>query len=311
MSHATDTNDVGMRVNATDPTESLSLRKSFKRDLNGRVRDVRGGARNYLEGANVDGDQARLLRSFRSYVDSELTDSLVDPVPPKRAQAGRHWTGTYVRQAYDKGLRLARQDLRALGGEDFVSDSTIRRVTSAHRDEHRSARAREFLTAYYGVEDVGNRLEKHATQTAEGELQRSTSASEFADTVTADLRNRAGESVTALASMVVVETINEALLTTYELTDEVNGVGVLPESDAGAQGGSDGGDDARQNAARENAAGELAWQTAGDEDVCPECQAIAGAIVYISEIQNRAQFQPPIHPNCRCRLVPTSMEDED
>jgi SPP1 gp7 family putative phage head morphogenesis protein len=42
------------------------------------------------------------------------------------------------------------------------------------------------------------------------------------------------------------------------------------------------------------------WSTAGDDRVCPECQALEGTIMTVEE----ARGLIPVHPNCRCSWIP-------
>jgi SPP1 gp7 family putative phage head morphogenesis protein len=46
------------------------------------------------------------------------------------------------------------------------------------------------------------------------------------------------------------------------------------------------------------------WITAGDDSVCPECDAMAGQIFSIDE----ARGLIPLHPNCRCSWIPVQNE---
>jgi SPP1 gp7 family putative phage head morphogenesis protein len=45
------------------------------------------------------------------------------------------------------------------------------------------------------------------------------------------------------------------------------------------------------------------WLTAGDEDVCLECEALEGTVMTIEE----ARGLLPRHPNCRCAWIPANV----
>jgi SPP1 gp7 family putative phage head morphogenesis protein len=47
-----------------------------------------------------------------------------------------------------------------------------------------------------------------------------------------------------------------------------------------------------------------AWQTAHDERTCPECGAMSGR----SWPEDHPGLTPPLHVNCRCRIVPHRTE---
>lgn len=50
---------------------------------------------------------------------------------------------------------------------------------------------------------------------------------------------------------------------------------------------------------------EAEFATAGDDSVCPECEDLEGQVFGISE----ARGMLPVHPNCRCALLPILKED--
>lgn len=283
------------RVNATDPTESLTLRRSFESAFNSRLRDVRGEAREivpqHVEGAPSD---VRTLRRIRNWLTVAAEQTLLEPVSPRAAAQGDHWTGSYVRQAYDAGLRLAYRDMRDLGASQSVASD----ATSADREAHHDHRAREMLSAYYGTEDAADTIRGAASDAVYDGVVQEDSKTAFTERVTASLTAEAENQTAAHAQTVVVETVNEALLTAFEIAG-VSEVGVAVEHEPG---------EPVENGMRLNAAGELQWITAGDARVCPDCQALAGTTVRIDDVRERPDFRPPLHPRCRCRMVPTAME---
>ncbi|MEM4498025.1 MAG: phage portal protein [Nitrososphaerota archaeon] len=48
--------------------------------------------------------------------------------------------------------------------------------------------------------------------------------------------------------------------------------------------------------------GVVRWVTAEDEKVCPMCSSLEGKTWSLDELETAAFMQPPLHPNCRCRL---------
>ena len=48
--------------------------------------------------------------------------------------------------------------------------------------------------------------------------------------------------------------------------------------------------------------GVVRWVTAEDERVCPMCSSLEGKTWSLDELETAAFMQPPLHPNCRCRL---------
>jgi SPP1 gp7 family putative phage head morphogenesis protein len=49
------------------------------------------------------------------------------------------------------------------------------------------------------------------------------------------------------------------------------------------------------------------WSTAGDERVCPKCEALEGIVLKVSE----AHGMIPRHPNCRCSFLPAGLGEDD
>lgn len=54
------------------------------------------------------------------------------------------------------------------------------------------------------------------------------------------------------------------------------------------------------------------WNAAGD--ACPECQALDGTVVGLSDAFTSNAYEdviaPPLHPNCRCALIGEVVEEE-
>lgn len=48
------------------------------------------------------------------------------------------------------------------------------------------------------------------------------------------------------------------------------------------------------------------WSTAGDEKVCPKCEALEGIVLKLEE----AHGMIPRHPNCRCSFIPANVGEE-
>ena len=45
------------------------------------------------------------------------------------------------------------------------------------------------------------------------------------------------------------------------------------------------------------------WVARRDEKTCPICSSLDGQTWNLDELDSHGFMQPPIHPNCRCRLV--------
>lgn len=282
-------------VNSQDPTSSKTLRDSFISDFYTRWRAVRGQNREWLEShSNIQrsGMQTDYRRFFENVAGSEVLEQL----PDRRVLSGQHWTGKRIRAAYDKGLRLAAQDLRSFD----APDSQVERATRRNQLQHQKRLESEYEKVYFTVSDHVTLAVSKVSDVFRTAVENNKPSRWVADRANQELREHMETRYTDTAKTAVVRAINEALLTSYELAG-VSEVGVAIEGGSGSVS-------VNQNFIRTNAAGELVFETADDSKVCAECRALEGTTVQISEVRNRPEFQPPIHPRCRCRLVPTAME---
>jgi hypothetical protein len=284
-----------VRINSSDPTESKGKREAFQRELNKRWRNVRGRNREWIMNrASLDG--SRVQSDYRRFFENIATDEVLESVNDRQVRRGRHWTATHITNAYDAGLRLAKRDLRGLG----ASDSVIEQATRRNQRNHQQSLEREYESVYYTIDDHVSYARSQVTNKLREALENDKSRTWFADGSNQLLRNRVGERYRSAANTAITRVVNEAKLTTFEVVG-VTEVGVAVEDMAGAV-------TVRSNMVRCNAEGEVVWQTAGDARVCTECMALEGTTMKIEEVRNSPQFQPPIHPNCRCVLVATKME---
>jgi len=117
----------------------------------------------------------------------------------------------------------------------------------------------------------------------------------------------------------VIGTVNTAVLESYGLAD-VEEVGVRIEAEvegpntdrgiftgeppeetdpAGRRDVQGGGEDAPVDPDEA-----LTWATAGDAKVCPRCLLLEGRTWTLQEVRSGSGKRPPIHPRCRCVLIP-------
>ncbi len=52
------------------------------------------------------------------------------------------------------------------------------------------------------------------------------------------------------------------------------------------------------------------WLTAFDDRTCPECEVMNGEIAEIDKPFSSGEQAPPLHPNCRCTIVPVFEKKE-
>jgi len=283
---------VSITVNAADPTESLSLRDSFQSDLYKRWRNVRGKNRTRLE-QQADITRSGFTLKHRNYIESLVRTTVVEATAPRQVLSGKHWSATRIRTAYDKGLRLARNDLQALN----IDPRTINTATRRLANEHQTALAKEYEQVYATLTSHIQVAADTVADTVRRAVQGNESTSWLVENANSALRDTMPNRYTALANTAIVRAVNTALLTSFDLA-EVSAVAVATE------GREDG---VTNYTVTCNAAGEVRYTTANDGDVCSECRSLAGDVFRISDVQSSPSLNPPIHPNCRCRLLATPM----
>lgn len=287
-----------IRIHQVDPTESKTKRESLRRANNRRWREVRGRNREWIMSRETL-DAERIQTDYRRFFENVATKIVLEETNDRNIRRGKHWTGSHIRNAYDTGLRLAGKDMRGLGAPDEYVTPAIRR----NRREHQQTLKREYESVYYTVVDHVSYAVSQVTNKLREALENGRSRSWLVGETNQIIRSKVFERYRSASSTSISRVVNEAELTAFEIAG-VTEVGVAVENLPGAVA-------VRQNMVRVNAAGEVTWQTAGDANVCSDCQALEGQTLKISEVRGNPQFQPPIHPNCRCRLVAAEMQIGD
>ncbi len=297
-------------TNAVDPTETKTQRQSFIREFNRRWKDVRGRHREWVEDGPLPDNKARYLQTTRETFRQRAMSTVLEPTSERAVARGGHWTANYVNTAYQKGLELARRDLRAYAEfDDSITDADIAKVASIHQEHHVEARQAEYLKLYYKIEDHIGLATSEVSDVAREAVENDNSRRWLAGKSNERIRGKVQNYEKALANTAVIRAVNEALLTTFEYAGVENVIAAVERSSSAEM---------RENyfdkpsviefTVKTNAAGEVQWATAGDENVCEVCQALEGKVLKIADIRGNDHLQPPIHPNCRCRLVPLPMD---
>ena len=285
-------------VNADDPTESKRKRERFRQAFGSRWRDVRGRNREWVMNRETL-QTGRIQSEYRRFFERMATDKLLSDTSERRVASGGHWSASHITTAYDKGLKLARADMRALG----ASDEVVRLATNRADDEHRKRLEQEYEKIYYTTDDHITYAVSKVTDVLREAIENDRSRTSFVEASNQVIRSNVANRYRTAANTAITRAVNEALVTSFQIAG-VTEVGVAVEELAGNVA-------VRTNMVRVNAAGDLAFETAGDQNVCADCMALAGQTVEISEVRNNPQFQPPILPGCRCRLVATKMKIGD
>lgn len=318
----------------SDPTSTQTLRDRFQAKFRSRWTDVRGDVRRELRNSSgllsrLESDRTVATDEFRAFIDRRIEESLYEPVRPSRVRQGFHWTGPYVRDAYKAGLDRAETQLTNLE----YTDDEASAATAIHADDHQAALRDEYIAVFHDTETAYWDTVTAATRAFRDDWEQSDAS--VSETI-ADVNERVeaigrNNSESAVENR-IIETYNEALLTSFERAD-IDVVGVIPESvdeDEADRIRDNYLERQRANAStrervsdyvrtrlgydsqfRVHAVGELQFTTAGDERVCPECSLYGGQHFRISDIRAGNAPKPPLHPNCRCMLMATAMSRDD
>lgn len=305
-------------TSSQDPTGTVTLRsREFTPEFNKRWRDTRGVIRETVDqndalrlqggpqpttGTRAGQYTGRVVQDFgvdddagrrtewAAWFPAVLDRYIRESKSPERVRNGDHYTSTYLRRAYSRGLALANMDARQhdLGTTD--GDELPDPTDLVTRDDHQGALAGLYLATYDDIQRAVDETRSSVARTLASGLAANWGVREMADELTGRV-DAVGQTRTAtIANTRVVDTVNEAILTRGEALG-VTEVGVAPETVPEDDGGEDG-TDAR-------------WATAGDTRVCEECAALSGETYSIQAVR-RGDAPRPVrdtHPRCRCRYL--------
>jgi len=320
------------RFNRVDPTESTNLRRSFKDEYHRKLNDVIDNVEDWFDEIE-ELNYSRLRYRFEEWFEQTLFDTVIGRITDSKLHNGDHWTGSHVRTAYQHGLRMAKRDL----AQTDLTEYQKRQATKFYSEEHADAVELEYEAAYMGLRDQLHRLIDSMGEVVREGIESRYDVDTFANETTQLIETQAKNYASAHANTIVVETINEALLTTYQKAG-VTSVGVAgegtgsgsgrenaiavpkhwlrtnipdPETFAEAVGISEAEADALPDADDPTTPDDVQWATAGDDNVCEACQSLEGSILAIGDVEDNPHLKPPIHPNCRCRLIPLMTGTDD
>lgn len=293
------------RAQLADPTNTLTLRSQFERDLSGRLRTVRGivsktvGYENDALHLRQDAQLAdprenfprlppgQLTKEFTKWFNEVLRDEVLEPMEVAHIRRGEHWTAAYLRQAYGRGWMDATSQLRDVGVDVDTQDvSAVFGLPAAERQLERL-----YLRAYENLDGVTDSM----AQTIREELTRGLDAGEnprvMARRLNGELDKLTNTRARTLARTEIINSHSDATLDRFERA----GVSTVSHGE---------------------------WSTAGDNRVCAICQSLEGKEFKIREFREGTfnfgadgedvadhlagtyRLKPPSHPNGRCSILP-------
>lgn len=287
-----------------DPTNTKTIRDTYARRLRGRFGALSAAMREAIVKDDVLGlrdsdlsesDVDQLTETFGEQHELKAIDSPPDlsSLPPaERIARFEDWLdeveeseildviqrdeNIWVRRAYERGIKDANANLKNVGIPVSGANASDTIRVPVHQRRLESLFARNYAELDGITDAVSQNISRElATGLSEG-----ISPSEMARRIT-DRVDKIGKTrATTLARTEIINSHTEATLQRYEEQD-IETVGIEPE---------------------------MRIQTAGDNSVCQECRTAAEQGPWpISEFRGSG-YQPPLHPNCRCAVLPVVNE---
>ena len=276
-----------------DASNTHSIQRALLRELQRRLRDVRGAIRKTVGyendalrlRANVDAEEAydfptrkARVRAFMRDLRRWLREALVGDTEGRvRIENGDHWLAEYVDSAYEVGVDTG-QDRLLRAGLDITTDSVegaLRRPVSQRQLADLYARTFENL------KDVTEDAAQQLRETLTGGIAAGKNPRELASLLNKELTKIERTRLATIARTEVIRSHSDAAISTYE------------------QHGAD-------------VVGHTSRLTSQDLSVCAFCRALGDVPFTLSEFQSVTVSwggQPyrvgvPSHPHDRCSPVP-------
>lgn len=280
--------DYRVTVNGSDPTETKTQRKSFKKHLEQQWRRVCTKNRDRLRSeqfVNRPGVQLDHHSWFRNLVKTEVLERSA----PNDVLGGDHWTAPRIRTAYDKGLTLARRDL------DFfdIPEQLVNEATRRNNPVHQRALKVEYEKVYGTIErqtDVATTLVDEQLREAS---ENGMSIEWTVEATNKALKTKLAHRYTALANTSLVRATNTALLNSFaELDIDLVAIAIEGDGDTG------------NYAFNVSSDGDVFTTAMEENTVCQRCLSSAETVHKRVDVESDVELRPPLHPNCKCRVIP-------
>jgi SPP1 gp7 family putative phage head morphogenesis protein len=303
-----------IQVNAYDPTGTLTLRNQFAREMTKRFAELRGVIREAIIQDDVFGLQegARQINSLRrsnrmfspgrnAFAHTSGADKIISFIQWLEDQEKRgilevtqgqllrglegNWTDQYIFEGYKQGVIRARRELKKAGYRvPSLADTGgigVAMQQPFHAERVSLLYNRTFTDLKSVTDTMSGQISRVLSQgMAEGKGPREiaklltrTVTGPSADLALTDTLGRfipAQRRAVMIARTEIIRAHTDATLEEYK-SWRVEGVTVKAE-----------------------------FTTAGDDRVCPECEALEGNVYTIEE----AAGIVPVHTNCRCVFLP-------
>jgi SPP1 gp7 family putative phage head morphogenesis protein len=270
-----------------DPTRTRTLRQRFVSDVNRRYRDLRGR----IWKAVVDGDgfalrvnvgefaggqmSARQVESFMLWLQDQIDQGILEVYrgTPRSLSTSEHWSDIYVRSAYERGVARAHSELEKIGISITYAETVEELINLPF---HVDRLALLYTRTYNELRGVTQAMSQDIARTLAEGMAQGLNPYEIARNLNKRVDAIGPVRSRMIARTEIIRAHHQANILTYREAG-IEGVRVIAE-----------------------------WLTAGDDKVCTECLKNEGKRFSLDE----AEGMIPVHPNCRCVVIPVTPETE-
>lgn len=270
-----------------DPTRTTTLRRQFEQELSGRFRRLAKLIRDEVgrgDGFGLKANDGRFdfprtdqkVAAFMDWLQGQVNAGILEVRQGESlGRAGnRHWTNTYIRSAYQKGLAQSASRMRAEGAQ--VAPAWV--AAAFTRPFHVDRVGLVFTRTFNDLKGITDEMDKQIGRVLADGLSQGKGPMDIARAMTDRVEKIGITRARMLARTEVIRSHADASLNVYE---EAQADGVLIEAE---------------------------FATARDAQVCQECQDAADSGPYTLE---QARGMIPLHPNCRCAFIPVLKNPRD
>lgn len=275
-----------IRTNASDrydPTRTTTIRKKWEADFKRRYKSIISDVNKSIiinDVFSLKNNEAIPSGSFDFARNPEKVALFMDWLEGEQrskvlgvqrgttvaSAASNSWQNVYIDSSYKKALRQSATRMRRQGAR--VSD---RFVDSAfNRPIHADTAGIIYTRAFSNLQGITQEMDKQISSVLARGIIDGLGAKVIAKNINDRVSKIGLTRSRMLARTEIIAAHADATLNMYQEAG-VEGVEVMAE-----------------------------FTTAGDDDVCPECQALEGRVFTIEKVRGLI----PVHPNCRCAYLP-------
>jgi SPP1 gp7 family putative phage head morphogenesis protein len=263
------------------------IRKRWEAEITRRFNRLKARIREVLSDPDVFGQQSQLVTNAGRFAfrrDDEKVDAFMDWLR-EQEQSGQiaiinrpqrsgpraldnRWANIYIDSAYQQGIRRARSEL-AQAGYDVPTDAGV--GAAFNQPLHADRAGSIYSRTYRDLNGITEAMDQQISRVLAQGIVDGKSPIQLAREINQRVDKIGITRARTLARTEVIRAHHTANMAEFRQAG-VDGVDVVAE-----------------------------FVTAGDDRVCPECEALASAGPYDLDA---AEGLIPAHPNCRCVVVP-------